>query len=124
MKVILVSYRNEQLAYAWQQLFDASTSVSVVKTDICTVDCDAVVSPAKSFGFMDGGLDHALTVRFGNQIQDRVRQQIRTKRLKELLVGEAIVVPTNDPNVPWLISAPTMRVPGHVWKTANAYLAM
>ena len=43
--------------------------------------------------------------------------------LGELPVGQAIVVPTHDERVPWLVSAPTMRVPMRVAETANAFLA-
>jgi hypothetical protein len=41
----------------------------------------------------------------------------------ELLVGEAIVIATEDAATPWLISAPTMRVPMRVRSSINAYLA-
>jgi O-acetyl-ADP-ribose deacetylase (regulator of RNase III) len=85
---------------------------------------DAVVSPANSFGFMDGGLDYALSERFGWGLQQRLQQAIARRPLKELLVGEAMVLPTDDPDVPCLISAPTMRVPMHLRQSVNAYLAM
>lgn len=73
--------------------------------------CDAIVSPANSFGFMDGGLDAALVERFGMYAETRPKQTIRDKHAGELLVGRAEVCPTNDSTVPWLICAPTMRVP-------------
>jgi O-acetyl-ADP-ribose deacetylase (regulator of RNase III) len=41
----------------------------------------------------------------------------------ELLVGQAVVIETKDPDYPWLISAPTMRVPMDIQHTVNAYLA-
>jgi len=44
--------------------------------------------------------------------------------MRELLIGEAIVVPTEDVRIPWLICAPTMRVPMRIRTTVNAYLAM
>jgi O-acetyl-ADP-ribose deacetylase (regulator of RNase III) len=44
--------------------------------------------------------------------------------MRELLVGEALVVPTENTRVPWLIVAPTMRVPMRVRTSINAYLAM
>ena len=40
------------------------------------------------------------------------------------LVGEALVIPTNDSVAPWLISAPTMQVPMRLRQSVNAYLAM
>jgi O-acetyl-ADP-ribose deacetylase (regulator of RNase III) len=44
--------------------------------------------------------------------------------MRELLIGEAIVVPTEDARTPWLICAPTMRVPMKIRTSINAYLAM
>jgi len=45
---------------------------------------------------------------------------------RELLVGRALVVDTGDPQIPFLICAPTMRVPTNfnISTSVNAYLAM
>ena len=85
---------------------------------------DAIVSPANSFGFMDGGLDLVLSQHFGWQMEQNVREHLLAECDGELPVGEAIIVPGGHEQVPWLISAPTMRVPMDVSQTANAYLAM
>jgi O-acetyl-ADP-ribose deacetylase (regulator of RNase III) len=73
---------------------------------------------------MDGGLDHLLSERFGWHLERRVQAAIRARPMRELLVGEAIVVPTDDVQTPWLICAPTMRVPMRIRISINAYLAM
>jgi O-acetyl-ADP-ribose deacetylase (regulator of RNase III) len=104
--------------------FRDQPDVEIVKGDICQVDCDAVVSPANSFGFMDGGLDHALSERFGWSLQGQLQKAIAARPIRELLVGEALIVPTGDDRTPWLVSAPTMRVPMRLRQTVNAYLAM
>jgi O-acetyl-ADP-ribose deacetylase (regulator of RNase III) len=44
--------------------------------------------------------------------------------MHELLVGEALIVSTENARVPWLVVAPTMRVPMRVRTSINAYLAM
>jgi len=123
MKWLLV-YRSKQLGLAWKKYFDAQDDVEVLEGDICRVPCDAVVSPANSFGFMDGGLDYHLSERFGWDLQDRLQAKIANRPVKELLVGEALLIPTQDAEVPWLIAAPTMRVPMRLRQTVNAYLAM
>lgn len=41
----------------------------------------------------------------------------------ELPVGNAVIVPTQHSNIPYLIGAPTMRVPGDIADTVNVYLA-
>ncbi|MBK8093220.1 MAG: macro domain-containing protein [Verrucomicrobiaceae bacterium] len=121
---IVLCYRDEPLGDAWKNAFHDMAGVEIVAGDICRVPCDAIVSPANSFGFMDGGLDHLLSERFGWDLEKRVQKAIQLRPLRELLIGEAIVVPTEDVQIPWLICAPTMRVPMRIRTTVNAYLAM
>ena len=123
MKYILV-YQEPELGQAWRKHFAPAQDVEIMEGDICAIDCDAIVSPANSFGFMDGGLDHAISERFGWSLQEQLQADIQKRPLKELLVGEAIIIATKDSRVPWLISAPTMRVPMRLRQTVNAYLAM
>lgn len=124
MRYLLVHFRDDTLGEHWRRLFAGRSDVSVVSADICQVECDAVVSPANSFGFMDGGLDLRLSERFGWHVQDRLQEIIAKRPMGELLVGEAMVLPTQDASVPWLIAAPTMRVPMRLRQSVNAYLAM
>lgn len=70
MKLILI-YRDQGLGDAWAKHFGQQVNVTIMEGDICNMSCDAVVSPANSFGFMDGGLDLALSERFGWGLQDR-----------------------------------------------------
>lgn len=125
MQYLLV-YKQEELGQAWRRLFAGAANVQVLEADIVDMDCDAVVSPANSFGFMDGGLDYALSERFGWALQDAVQAAIRALPEKELLVGKALVLETHDERTPYLISAPTMRVPMNhgIPTSVNAYLAM
>jgi len=124
MKWLLVYCHDENLGEEWRRLFDGRPDVEILQGDICRLRVDAVVSPANSFGFMDGGLDLALSQRLGSKLESNLQQAIASRPLKELLVGEALVLPTGDAAIPWLISAPTMRVPMRLRQTVNAYLAM
>lgn len=103
----------------------SGTAVHVVQGDILGLKVSAVVSPANSFGFMDGGVDQLYTERFGLEVQERLQWKIsRHRPMGELLVGEALLIPTLDGNIPYVISAPTMRVPMILPKdTINPYLA-
>jgi O-acetyl-ADP-ribose deacetylase (regulator of RNase III) len=113
-----------QVVAAWRERFVGCTDVTVSEGDIFTHEAvDAIVSPANSFGFMDGGIDLAYSLRFGWALQDRLRARLRDDHHGELPVGQAIVVPTEDAKFPLLISAPTMRVPMDVSQTVNAFLA-
>jgi O-acetyl-ADP-ribose deacetylase (regulator of RNase III) len=60
---------------------------------------------------------------FGAEIEARVRRQISEQHCGELLVGQADIVETYNTNIPFLIAAPTMRVPMILTDTVNPYLA-
>jgi O-acetyl-ADP-ribose deacetylase (regulator of RNase III) len=122
MKVVLAAL-SPALAAAWSRAFEGVADVRVHAGSLFDVECDAFVSPANSFGFMDGGIDANLCDRFGGDLQRRVQERIRSTFNGELLVGQALIVPTGDARVPFVISAPTMRVPMNVAQTANAYPA-
>ncbi|WLQ15729.1 macro domain-containing protein [Hahella aquimaris] len=111
------------LFYAWKRQFDGLANVEVIDGDILKQVADAIVSPANSFGYMDGGLDLKYSLHFGWELEAKVRQALESDYFGEIPVGQAIVVETDHQSIPFLISAPTMRVPMDVSQTANAYLA-
>lgn len=84
---------------------------------------DAIVSPANSFGIMDGGLDLAIRDELGFSVQDRVQAVIVEKYHGELPVGCAEIVPTDDPRWRFMVAAPTMRVPEPLGQSLAPYLA-
>lgn len=126
MNLVLVSINNE-LESAWKYHLGDLPGVSFHRGHIMDVECDAVVSPANSFGFMDGGIDAVYLDNFGIHLEKRVQERIRTKFNGELLVGQATTVATESEKIhkiPWLIVAPTMRVPMRLpADTVNPYLA-
>lgn len=119
-------YRDDTLGEAWINEFGNAENVEILEGDICQTDCNGIVSPANSFGFMDGGLDYALSERFGWDLEKNLQDEIRKLPEGELLVGRALVIPTGSSVVSFLISAPTMRVPMNfnISTSVNAYLAM
>ena len=123
MQIILAA-RERNLADAWQEAMDDIDCVSIHRGSIRKVACDAVVSPANSFGFMDGGIDAVHLRHFGWGVEDRLRQVILDRHHGELLVGRAELVETGDLVHPYLIAAPTMRVPMALGaETVNPFLA-
>lgn len=119
-------YIDSELGSAWRKYFGHDKNVRIIEGDILNCQTDAIVSPANSFGFMDGGLDFYISERFGWHLQDELRKRIRALPEHELLVGKAMVISTGNPVVRFLISAPTMRVPmsSGISVSLNAYLAM
>ncbi len=122
MRLILCAVKSS-LADAWTQFCGDLDFVTVHRGSILDVECDAVVSPANSFGFMDGGIDFIYMDYFGNDIQLKVRRQIFDHHHGELIVGNADIVETGNSKIPYLIAAPTMRVPMVLHDSVNAYLA-
>lgn len=122
MKILLVD-RDREVVRAWRGAFEEVADVEVIEGDYFGREADAIVSPANSFGIMDGGLDLAIRDALGVQIQGRVQRAIVERHHGELPVGCAELVPTDDARWPQLVVAPTMRVPERVAQTLNAYLA-
>ena len=94
---------------------------------ILDVPCDAIVSPAQ---LRLHGRRHDMLYmhyfRMNSQvdIQMLVRHDIYTRHAGELVVGNATIVETGDPTIPYLFAAPTMRVPMDLPPdTVNPYLA-
>lgn len=125
MKYILFD-KNKDMVDSWHEFFHDRPDVEIVLGDLNSIDCDAIVSPANSFGFMDGGIDYAISVRLGWGLQSKLQQMIKELPEGELLVGTALVIETGDSSIPFMISAPTMRVPTNfnISTSINAYLAM
>ena len=122
MKIILCSI-DEPLAQAWQTYCGELAGVEIHHGNILDLKVDAVVSPANSFGFMDGGIDMVYSRHFGWNVQQQLQNQIEHFHHGELLVGNADIVETNHSSIPYLIAAPTMRVPMILTETVNPYLA-
>jgi O-acetyl-ADP-ribose deacetylase (regulator of RNase III) len=122
MKIVLCAVEPE-LAEAWIRFCGDLDFVEVYPGSILEVSSDAVVSPANSFGFMDGGVDMLYSQHFGWHVQESLQHLIQTKHYGELLVGTAEIVATDNPRISYLIAAPTMRVPMILSNTVNPYLA-
>ena len=106
LRIVLAAVERP-LADAWERFCDDLEFVTVHRGSILDVAADAVVSPANSYGFMDGGIDALYVDHFGDDIQLRVRRQIHDHHAGELLVGMADIVETGHSAIPFLIAAPT-----------------
>ncbi len=104
---------------AWTQVFGGRAGVSFGSGDLLASKVDAVVSPANSFGAMDGGIDRHYRNTFGLQIEARLREAIDALPDAELAIGEALVISTGHATIRRMIAAPTMRTPQSIRKTDN-----
>lgn len=111
------------MEYAWRDYFEEFENVVISSGDILRDTADAIVSPANSFGYMDGGLDLLYSQHFGWDLEKRLRRLLVAEHHGELPVGQAVIVETGREDIPYLISAPTMRVPMNIEETVHVYLA-
>ena len=85
---------------------------------------NAIVSPANSFGDLQGGIDLVYYKKFGHILENKLQKTIMKHKFGELVVGDCLIVPIGGGyDYQYLISAPTMRVPMDIRNTTNVYLA-
>jgi O-acetyl-ADP-ribose deacetylase (regulator of RNase III) len=124
VKLILVS-PEPALYAAFREEFEGLPNVEVVDGFFEQLpEFDCMVSPANSFGLMDGGVDAAIIRFFGDALMDRVQERILDEYLGEQPVGTSMMVETEHPRHPFLAHTPTMRVPMPIARTDYPYLAM
>lgn len=123
MHKFILADRHQALVEAWQKEFGKYENFEFYCGDVFDKKADIIVSPANSFGIMDGGIDLVYSEKMGWHIQKELQEKIRTEFDGELLVGQSCLVKTDFPQFPYMLSAPTMRVPMFLRGTPNVYLA-
>lgn len=126
MKIYFVE-RNVNKLEKLKLYFKDETNIEYVNNDFIEfiknnkVDC--VVSPANSFGLMDGGFDLAITKWYGDDLQKKVQQYIIDNYYGEQPIGTSFIIETNkEPK--YLIHTPTMRVPERILDSRTIYHCM
>lgn len=117
------------MAEAWRVAFRGCENVAVYCMDFRAFieqhpEIDAVVSPANSYGLMDGLFDKAIIDAFGHELAERVRACILERFCGEQPVATSISVPIPGHENMLLIHTPTMRVPSCVIDPMVAYQCM
>jgi O-acetyl-ADP-ribose deacetylase (regulator of RNase III) len=113
------------LCEAFQKHFKYLPNVEIVNNYFEWLpEFDCMVSPANSFGLMDGGIDAAIIRFFGHSLMEKVQQRILEEYLGEQPIGTSFIVETGHPKHPFLAHTPTMRVPMLIAGTHNPYVAM
>ena len=121
-KIFLID-RSQSLVDRWKEQFSDCSAVEAIAGDYFHRPADAMVSPANSFGIMDGGLDLAIRDALGFEVENRLREVIVERYHGELPIGCAEIVETNDRRWRYMVAAPTMRIPEPIPFTINAYLS-
>lgn len=141
MKIYLLDI-NKEMTDAWSRYFE-TTGVEIVNEDFASFmskhpNIEAIVSPANSFGLMDGGYDKAITDYFGPLVMETVQTAILNDWYGEQPVGTSLSVPIlnhfyikrieEEDKVleqnPILIHTPTMRTPEPITDQRIIYQCM
>lgn len=111
-------YRTNKDAYANHPILEIEYG------NIFNHKSDCLITAGNSYGMMDGGIDGTVNCFF-DMIEERVQDKIMRKWYGELPVGCSLVFDTSSNNkFKYLCYSPTMRIPGNVVKSINAYHAM
>lgn len=127
MKIYLADVDGRMID-SWEKVvrYYGELPVETYRGSILDLAVDAVVSPANSFGFMNGGIDLVYSKAFGWDVEKELRRKIGKFFGGELLVGEAVEVSMIQPDdsYRYVVAAPTMRTPSILpLGTINPYLA-
>ena len=110
----------------WHKYFDDMPEIKIINNcvDLENMNYDCVVSPANSFGIMDGGFDGVLINYFGYGLMKRVQDKIRAEYAGEQPVGTCLIVETGNKKHPYLAHTPTLRIPRVIREYDTVYNAM
>ncbi len=125
MKIILLDNKRP-MCLLWEKYFKDIKDVIVANENIEYFDIDDIeclVSPANSYGLMNGGYDLALTRMFGDELQYKVQNYIIDNLYGEQPVGSSIIVDIPNTNKK-LIHTPSMRIPSPIVDSELVYTAM
>ena len=128
MKIYLLDW-NRDMVYAWEKYFSDLADVEIVHDEfgrfMKNYDVECIVSPANSYGLMDGGYDYAITKFAGKELQENVQKYIIENYFGEQIPGTAFIIDIpNSPSSKKLIHCPTMRVPSIIQDVTIVYQCM
>ena len=116
MRIYLLD-NNASMKNMWELYFQDAEDVTAVCDDfkhfMDTTEIECVVSPANSYGLMDGGYDRAISEWFGWDLMKKVQEYILTNYKGEQPVGSSFLIDTGVEDIK-LIHTPTMRVPSRI----------
>jgi O-acetyl-ADP-ribose deacetylase (regulator of RNase III) len=92
-------------------------TVVVEKGDLTQIDCDAIVNPANSFGYMGGGVAGAIKRIGGIEIEKEAASKAPIE------VGKAVATTAGTLPCKYVIHAPTMKQPAMRIDVENVKLA-
>lgn len=125
MKIYIIEKDKDKFKYL-VPYFDDLEDVILINTDFNSFmneyNIECIVSPANSFGIMDGGYDLAITNYFGKELQNKVQNYIIENYYGEQPIGTSFIIDINEKQK--LIHTPTMRIPSKIKDERIIYQCM
>ena len=109
--------------YYFKDVADVKVVCADFKDFMNKVDVECIVSPANSYGLMDGGYDLAITKYFGTSLMKNVQKYIIDNYFGEQLVGTSFIIDIPKTNKK-LIHTPSMRTPSVIKDPMVVYYCM
>ena len=126
MKVFLLDNR-QQTVNTWKLYFGDEVDVEPICDDfrhfMNNTEVECVVSPANSYGLMDGGYDLAISEWFGWDLAEKVQEYILEHYRGEQPVGSSFIIDSGIKGIK-LIHTPTMRIPSIIKDPMIIYTCM
>ncbi len=126
-RLVRIEIRSQVAAHAtiYRALLGDIAGVSIVEGPLLEgCIADAVIAPTNSFGYLDTGIDGAFARRFGRRLQRSLQERIACEFDAELPVGEAVILPSGDLALPFVVMAPATQLPGGLSTEPMIYLAL
>jgi O-acetyl-ADP-ribose deacetylase (regulator of RNase III) len=124
IKSLWLIHPEREMCDAFESRFAELPGVRVLQARFEDLDAhDCFVTAGNAFGMMTAGVDAAVIRRFGMALMQRVQDHILNHYMGEQPIGSAFVIDTGDPTLPFVVHAPTMRVPGSIAGTDKVYVA-
>ena len=111
------------LVRSWKSYFSDFENVFISEGNILDKAECSIVSPANSYGFMDGGIDRLYRDFFGPKVEKNLQKTIKRRAEGYIPIGSAEIIRTGHSHIPYLIAAPTMVTPA-VIPSQNVFYAM
>lgn len=119
-KYILFDIDNSKTK-VWKRLLSDKIVIDVVCASVCDIKADIYVSPANSYGQLDGGIDKVYRTMFhGIQYAVNDRLKIYKNNKPPIGVGSALLIEILNRNCRLLL-APTMELPGKLKTPWNSF---
>ena len=111
MKIILYDIDIE-LCKEWKKQFINNKNIKIENTTFNDLKSDYIIIPGNSFGIMDNGIGYVVRDYYGQNIQDKIQNQIISEYRGFLPVGDNILIETNCNDKSILIYAPLIAITG------------